>query len=89
MSAPSVETSFVPCCAECWHSPARPCPRFVEWLAAGPLCHQNAPCGTVRAARNAELRREVVTRPVIYIGTGTCGLGAGSRSRCTPPPTSL
>jgi NADH:ubiquinone oxidoreductase subunit F (NADH-binding) len=26
----------------------------------------------------AELRREDVTKPVIYIGTGTCGLGAGA-----------
>ena len=24
------------------------------------------------------LRREVITRPVIYIGAGTCGFGAGA-----------
>jgi NADH:ubiquinone oxidoreductase subunit F (NADH-binding)/NAD-dependent dihydropyrimidine dehydrogenase PreA subunit len=29
--------------------------------------------------RLAELRREDVARPVIYVGTGTCGLGAGAR----------
>ena len=26
----------------------------------------------------AELRRDVVTRPVVYVGVGTCGLGAGA-----------
>ena len=30
------------------------------------------------ACRGAELRREVVGRPVILVGTGTCGLGAGA-----------
>ncbi|HOW69365.1 MAG TPA: NADH-quinone oxidoreductase subunit NuoF [Phycisphaerae bacterium] len=28
--------------------------------------------------RLAQLRREVIARPVIYIGAGTCGLGAGA-----------
>jgi len=28
--------------------------------------------------RATHLRRDVITRPVIYIGTGTCGLGAGA-----------
>lgn len=30
------------------------------------------------SAKLAKLRREEVTKPVIYIGTGTCGLGAGA-----------
>jgi len=29
-------------------------------------------------ARLAELRRETVSRPTIFVGTGTCGLGAGA-----------
>jgi len=29
-------------------------------------------------AHAAELRRETVVKPVIYVGTGTCGLGAGA-----------
>lgn len=33
---------------------------------------------TVDAAELARLRREDVERPVFYIGTGTCGLGAGA-----------
>ncbi|MBN1825842.1 MAG: 4Fe-4S binding protein [Candidatus Eisenbacteria bacterium] len=34
-----------------------------------------APLGAEKAAL---LRRETVTRPVLFIGTGTCGLGAGA-----------
>ena len=30
------------------------------------------------AAKAAELRRETLTRPVVYVGTGTCGLAAGA-----------
>jgi NADH:ubiquinone oxidoreductase subunit F (NADH-binding)/Pyruvate/2-oxoacid:ferredoxin oxidoreductase delta subunit len=69
---------FSPCCSECWHTPARPCPQMVECLASGPLCHENAACRDAIALRNRQLRREVVNRPIIYIGTGTCGLGAGA-----------
>ena len=29
--------------------------------------------------RLAELRRDCVTRPTIFVGTGTCGLGAGAK----------
>ena len=78
MSAATPDTPFAPCCAECWHAPARPCPQLVECLGGGPLCHDGAPCRTARVGRNARLRREAVARPVVYIGTGTCGLGAGA-----------
>ncbi|MGD9641416.1 MAG: NADH-ubiquinone oxidoreductase-F iron-sulfur binding region domain-containing protein [Elusimicrobiales bacterium] len=30
------------------------------------------------AAKAAELRRETLARPVVYVGTGTCGLAAGA-----------
>ncbi len=78
MSATAMESPFSPCCAECWHAATRPCPQLVDCLATGPLCHETDACRTSRAARNAHLRHERVTRPVIYIGTGTCGLGAGA-----------
>jgi NADH:ubiquinone oxidoreductase subunit F (NADH-binding)/Pyruvate/2-oxoacid:ferredoxin oxidoreductase delta subunit len=78
MSPTHLEAASVHCCAECWHSATRPCPQLVECLATGPLCHDSAPCHTGRRARNVRLRREGVTRPVIYVGTGTCGLGAGA-----------
>ena len=32
-----------------------------------------------RQQRLAELRREAVARPVIFVGAGTCGLGAGAK----------
>jgi NADH:ubiquinone oxidoreductase subunit F (NADH-binding) len=83
MSATSLQPMFTPCCAECWHAESRPCPQLVECLGGGPLCHESASCRTARADRNARLRREVVARPVIYIGTGTCGLGAGAAKTMT------
>jgi NADH:ubiquinone oxidoreductase subunit F (NADH-binding)/Pyruvate/2-oxoacid:ferredoxin oxidoreductase delta subunit len=78
MNAPTMETSFVPCCPECWHGAARPCSQLVDCLAGGPLCHVDTACHTARATDHARLRRDTLTRPVIYIGTGTCGLGAGA-----------
>ena len=35
-------------------------------------------CPSSQAEQLAILRREKVTKPVIYVGTGTCGLGAGA-----------
>jgi NADH:ubiquinone oxidoreductase subunit F (NADH-binding)/Pyruvate/2-oxoacid:ferredoxin oxidoreductase delta subunit len=69
---------FAGCCDQCWHSPARPCPDFVDCQARGPLCHESAACASRLSARGARLRRETLARPVIYVGTGTCGLGAGA-----------
>ncbi len=69
---------FPRCCSRCWHGFDRPCPQLVDCLSAGPLCHEDEECASARAAANARLRREGLTRPVIYIGTGTCGLGAGA-----------
>jgi len=48
-------------------------------LTEGPICHaDSAACKTSRQDRIALLRRESVERPTIFIGTGTCGLGAGA-----------
>jgi NADH:ubiquinone oxidoreductase subunit F (NADH-binding)/Pyruvate/2-oxoacid:ferredoxin oxidoreductase delta subunit len=44
----------------------------------GPKCHQTSNCKQQRAARTAHLRREAIKKPAIFIGTGTCGLGAGA-----------
>ena len=66
------------CCDQCWHSPARPCPDLVDCLARGPLCHENEACRSRLAARVQRLRRDTVTRPTVFVGTGTCGLGAGA-----------
>ena len=47
-------------------------------LSDGPVCHEGDQCKTFRQDRLAALRREKIAQPVIFIGTGTCGLGAGA-----------
>lgn len=66
------------CCDGCWNAPDRPCPDLVECLVSGPLCHEHPEAKTARAAAVITLRREGCARPVIWVGTGTCGLGAGA-----------
>ena len=78
MNAEVNVVEFARCCSRCWHTPDRPCPQLVECLGTGPLCHDDEECAGMRATGNARLRREGLTRPVIYVGTGTCGLGAGA-----------
>ena len=69
---------FPRCCAECWHSADRPCPELVDCLSQGPLCHAADACSAQVDARNRARRRESPATPVIFVGTGTCGLGAGA-----------
>ena len=56
----------------CWDKPAMPAPELLKALKAGPFNKPN------QAELIAVLRREKVTKPVIFVGTGTCGLGAGA-----------
>jgi len=69
---------FTKCCDACWHGPDKPCPDLPVCLAGEPLCHGNEDCAAARRQRLAFLRREQLEHPMIYIGTGTCGLGAGA-----------
>lgn len=66
------------CCSSCWHEPARPCPDLIECMANGPVCHESDACKQKIAQRVVAMRREELSRPVIFIGAGTCGLGAGA-----------
>jgi len=66
------------CCEKCWHAPGRPCPDYVECLRDGPLCHDDGACKIHRQEALKVLRRETLTRPAIFVGAGTCGLGAGA-----------
>jgi len=75
---PRVAAAFPACCDACWHAPARPCPQLVDCLANGPLCHDSDSCRARIGERNARLCRDTLARPVIFVGTGTCGLGAGA-----------
>ncbi|NLF30085.1 MAG: NADH-quinone oxidoreductase subunit NuoF [Planctomycetes bacterium] len=63
--------------AGCTHTPETPCPTFVECLTEGPRCREGGD-DAARLARLAEARRERLGRPAIFVGTGTCGLGAGA-----------
>jgi len=72
------------CCSKCWHgTPAKSggeqlCPDLVACMTEGPNCHEDGACKTQREERIAELRRLTLTHPVIFVGTGTCGLAAGA-----------
>jgi len=70
MSAPETSAKV-----KCWAEPAAPSPELLAKLPAGPL---SAKAGGDVKARIAELRREKLAKPAIFIGTGTCGLGAGA-----------
>ena len=59
----------------CWEVPAHPLPELLNALKAGPFGVKDS---TKREALIASLRRDVVEKPVIFIGSGTCGLGAGA-----------
>lgn len=63
-----------PCCSECWHTLENPCPQFVECLLEGPLCHDNPECARLR--HNTVWPQSEI--PLIHVGAGTCGLGAGA-----------
>ena len=66
------------CCDKCTHSATSPCPRAVECLTDGPLCHSDPACSGKRASWRASVQRQGTDKPVIYVGAGTCGLGAGA-----------
>ncbi len=42
------------------------------------MCHDSEACRRRIATRTAVLRRDCLERPVVFVGTGTCGLGAGA-----------
>lgn len=66
------------CCDKCWHSSDRPCSKFVECLNSGPLCHEDPACKASRQTWLERQQRRGLATPVIYLGAGTCGLGAGA-----------
>ena len=59
----------------CWDLPGKPTLELLAALKAGPFRGKS---GAELDALLAALRREKVTRPVIFVGAGTCGLGAGA-----------
>ncbi len=53
-------------------------PELAGCLVEHPESHDPETCKNLALKRMAELRREDVEHPVIYVGAGTCGLGAGA-----------
>ncbi len=68
----------IKCCDKCWHDVNNPCPQLIECLKSGPLCHDDEKCFQYRRYAMKTSQRTIVEKPIIYIGTGTCGLGAGA-----------
>jgi NADH:ubiquinone oxidoreductase subunit F (NADH-binding)/NAD-dependent dihydropyrimidine dehydrogenase PreA subunit len=66
------------CCDKCWHTAEKPCHRFVECITEGPLCHDDPACKDARQASVRRFLRDDVETPVVFLGAGTCGLGAGA-----------
>src|SRR5450631_3753243 len=71
MTTPNVEVER----GFCWDTPAQPTSELLNALKDGPF---KSLTGAKLSDLLASLRRETVTRPVIYVGAGTCGLGAGA-----------
>ncbi len=64
--------------AGCWPGPRPVREDLLEWIRTGPLAAaRNEGDNAVETTLGA-LRRQDVSTPVIYLGTGTCGLGAGA-----------
>jgi len=70
MSAPEKQGT-----TQCWLEPAAPSVELLAKLPAGLFVAGVA--GNMQE-RLAQLRRQTVSRPTIFVGTGTCGLGAGA-----------
>jgi NADH:ubiquinone oxidoreductase subunit F (NADH-binding)/Pyruvate/2-oxoacid:ferredoxin oxidoreductase delta subunit/(2Fe-2S) ferredoxin len=67
------------CCDKCHHSIENPCPDYIRCRTEGPLCHDSEECKKARLERLELAKRQKVEKPVIYVGAGTCGLGAGAQ----------
>ncbi len=66
------------CCESCWHTPEKPCPSLISCFTGGPECHEGEECTSRQKDLIDSLTRRSLSRPAIFVGTGTCGLGAGA-----------
>jgi len=56
------------------------CPELLRWMVGVDPIPHDPEARRLRQQRLAELRRDQVVRPAIYVGAGTCGLGAGAQA---------
>ncbi len=69
-----------PCCSKCWHSAEKRCPDVVYCALHGPQCHEDAACSALRKERKDRASGDLLERPVVHIGMGTCGMAAGAQA---------
>jgi NADH-quinone oxidoreductase subunit F len=71
----------------CWTAATEPSPELLAKLPAGPLSGKAS--ADLLRERIALLRRDRVTKPTLFVGTGTCGLGAGAAKTVAAAKTYL
>ena len=76
MSTP--ETTNMNTTQRCWYEPSWPSDDLLSRIRVGSLAEARGAGEASLRARLKALRRETVDKPTVYIGTGTCGLGAGA-----------
>ena len=76
-------TSETNTAGKCWVDFSGPSDDLLAALAAGPFASARARGPQTLDAFLSGLRREIVSRPVIFIGAGTCGMGAGAGKTLT------
>jgi NADH:ubiquinone oxidoreductase subunit F (NADH-binding)/Pyruvate/2-oxoacid:ferredoxin oxidoreductase delta subunit len=69
----------IKCCDECWHDSSNECFDFIDCINNEPHCHHNEECKHILSQKLSKLRYEETDIPVIFVGAGTCGLGAGAK----------
>ncbi|MBN2716431.1 MAG: (2Fe-2S) ferredoxin domain-containing protein, partial [Deltaproteobacteria bacterium] len=62
----------------CTHTLDTPCHRFVDCIQGGPQCFDNPEVSAKLSRWKGQRLRLSPEKPAIFIGTGTCGLGAGA-----------
>ncbi|MBN1942546.1 MAG: FAD-dependent oxidoreductase [Phycisphaerae bacterium] len=63
--------------SRCWEEPQQIAPELLAALSVEPWSAVRSDPAALGQLRK-KLRRQVIDKPVIFIGTGTCGLGAGA-----------
>ena len=62
----------------CWETLPWPAPELLKSMKVGPFAAAAAAGEQRYTELTRRLRRDDVARPAIFVGTGTCGLGAGA-----------
>jgi len=70
---------LIRCCEKCYHSLENPCSYYVLCLhGIKSSCHENESCRSKIKEVIKYYKKEGLEKPAIYVGMGTCGLGAGA-----------